>query len=249
MSAEPRISAACADVLDRAALAAAVTGVAARHGRLDAVVHCAQVMAYGRIEDVPPEIFERVVDTAVHGLANVARLVLPHFRERGAGTLVVVSSLLGEIATPGMGAYDTGKWGQLGLARVLQLEVRDAPGVDVCTVSPGAVNTPIYDQAANYADRGSCPPPPVLDPDRVARTIVDLLDRPRRHVEVGPLNLPTILGFRLLPFVYDRIVGPLVTRLVFHGSPSAGNGGNVLHPVTELESERGRWTRWGRPGA
>src|SRR3954451_20231094 len=53
-----------ADVTDADALRAVVETTVRRFGRLDVVVHAAQVMAYGRVEDVPREVFERVVDTA-----------------------------------------------------------------------------------------------------------------------------------------------------------------------------------------
>jgi NAD(P)-dependent dehydrogenase (short-subunit alcohol dehydrogenase family) len=157
-----------ADVLDRAAVSGLVDEALAEFSRVDVVVQAAAVMAYGRIEDVPAEVFETVVNTAVHGTANVARAVLPAFRRQGHGVLVVVNSLVGEIAAPFMGSYAAGKWAQLALARALQLETRDAPAVHVCVVSPGAVNTPIYDQAANYPGRGTRPPPPVYSSDAVA---------------------------------------------------------------------------------
>lgn len=240
------VTAAAADVLDQPALERVVADVVAEHGRLDAVVHTAQVMAYGRIEDVPATTFERVVETAIHGTANLARAVLPQLRAQSTGTFVIVNSLLGEVATPRMGAYDAAKWGQLGLARVLRLELRDAPGVHLCTVSPGAINTPIYDQAANYAGRGGSPPPPVVAPERVSAAIVRLLDRPRRHVEVGPVNVLTRVGFLLAPAIYERIVGPLVDRFVFAGTASAAHDGNVFTPVGSAEAQHGRWSTWGR---
>ena len=117
-----------ADVTDEDAIRAAVEVAVGRFGRLDAVVHAAQVMAYGTIEEVPREVFETVVETAVHGTAVVARVVLPVFREQGAGHLVIVNSLLGQVAAPLMGSYVAAKWGQLGLIRVLQQETRDVPG-------------------------------------------------------------------------------------------------------------------------
>ena len=109
-------------------------------------------------------------------------------------------------------------------------------------VSPGAVDTPIYDQAANYAGRGGFPPPPVVSPERVARKAVRMLDRPRRHVEAGPVNAVTVLGFRFLPAVFDRIVGPLVKLAVFRGAPSEPNPGNVFAPVPGEEAERAGWS-------
>ena len=156
------------DVRDRGSVEAVVETALSAYGQIDVVVHTATVMAYVRIEDLPAEIFEAVVDTAVHGTANIARTVVPVFRRQRHGVFIIVNSLVGEIAAPLMGSYAAGKWAQFGLARVLQLETRDAPGVDVCIVSPGGVNTPIYDQAANYAGRATRPPPPVYSPDAVA---------------------------------------------------------------------------------
>lgn len=234
------------DVTDLAALEDAAVRIVGQHDRLDAVVLTAQTMAYGRVEDVPAEIFESVVDVATHGTANVARTVLPIFRRAGRGTLVVVNSLVGEVAVPKLSTYACAKWGQLGLARSLQLEVRDAPGVHVCIVSPGAIDTPIYQQAADYAGRPGHPPPPVLPADRMAGAILSCLRHPRRHVEVGPANQLTVLGFRMMPWLYDRIIGRLVELIIFRGQRVADGPGNVLEPMRGLEAESGGWTTWAR---
>ena len=238
----PGASSARADLLDAVAVDAVVQDVIDRHARLDVVVHTAQVMAYGRIEDVPLEVFQRTVDLAVHGTANLARSVLPVFRRQGRGSLIVVNSLLGKIAVPALGAYATAKWGQLALVRTLQLETRDLSSVHVSVVSPGAIDTPIYDLAANYSCWHTAPPPPVLPPQAMARAVVGCIDRPRRHLDVGPGNKVTVLGFRALPVVYDRIVGPLSRLIIFRAPQVPQTRGNVFGPTPEGEGERGGWS-------
>ncbi len=231
-----------ADVLDEDALRAAVDGAVTRFGGLDVVVHAAQVVAYGKIEEVPKEVYERVVDTALHGTANLARVVLPVFRRQEAGHLVVVSSLLASVATPLMGSYIAAKWGQLGLIRVLQQEIRDAPGVHVSAVAPGGVNTPIYSQAGSYIGLKGRPPIPIYSPERVARSIVARLDRPRRLVQSGFANPVVILGFRLFPAVYDALVGPLLRVFALaddHRTPPTE--GNVFASQPAGNAEEGRW--------
>jgi NAD(P)-dependent dehydrogenase (short-subunit alcohol dehydrogenase family) len=231
-----------ADVLDEDALREAVDGAVTRFGGLDVVVHAAQVVAYGRIEEVPKEVYERVVDTALHGTANLARVVLPVFRRQAAGHLVVVSSLLASVATPLMGSYIAAKWGQLGLIRVLQQETRDAPGVHVSAVAPGGVNTPIYAQAGSYIGQKGRPPIPVYSPERVARSVVARLDRPRRLVQSGFANPVVILGFRLFPAVYDALVGPLLRVFALaddHRTPPTE--GNVFESRPAGNAEEGRW--------
>jgi NAD(P)-dependent dehydrogenase (short-subunit alcohol dehydrogenase family) len=230
-----------ADVNDDAAVRAAVEGAVSRFGRLDVVVHAAQVMAYGRVEDVPREVFDTVVRTATEGTANLARAVLPVFRRQGAGHLVVVSSLLASVTAPLMGSYVTAKWAQLGLVRVLQQETRDVPGIHVSAVAPGGVNTPIYAQGGTYIGSTGRPPIPVYSAERVARAIVSRLDRPRRLVQSGFANPLVIAGFRLLPGVYDALVGPLLRTFAIARDDVPPTAGNVLSSRPDGNATDGRW--------
>ena len=234
------------DLTDAASVGRAVDRCVADHGHLDAVVTSAQTMAYGTVEQVPAEIFAAVVDTAVIGTVHLAQAVLPVFRRQGGGHLVVVSSLLAEISVPALTAYCTAKWGQLGLVRGLQLETRRERGTHVSIVLPGAVDTPIYHQAATYAGSPGSAPPPVVAPDRVAAACLRALDRPRRMTHVGPANLLTVTGFRFLPAVFDRLVGPLVHRVAVRGPHVADHAGNVVEPQPDTEGLRGGWTAVGR---
>ncbi len=218
------------DVLDAPAVQTLVDETGAAHGQVDVVVHAAAVMAYGTIEDVPAAVFTRVVDTSIHGTANVARAVLPVFRRQEHGTLIVVTSLLASVPVPQMGSYVVGKWGQLALGRVLQLETRDAADVHVCLVAPGAVDTPIYRRAANFAGRIAQPPPPVDSPDTVARAVVRSADHPGRSVSVGLANRVVVLGFRLVPRLFDLLVTPLFNFGALTSTPEAATEGNVFDP-------------------
>lgn len=211
-----------------------------RFGRVDAVVHSAAVLAYGRFEDVPAEVFDQAMAVTLSGTANVARAALRQFADQGGGRLVVVGSLLGKIATPYMSSYVTAKWAVHGLVRCLQIEARETPGVEVSLVSPGAVNTPVYLQAGTYAGLHGRPPPPVVSADRVARVIERRLQRPTRDRNVGPANAITVAGFRLVPSVFDRIVTPLM-RLGGLAEPALPTSGNVLRPRPERESAHGPW--------
>ena len=69
----------------------------------------------------------------------------------------------------------------------------------------------------------------------MARHILRLVDHPRRQIEAGPVNLITIAGFRFLPFVYDRIVGPLFGLAALTRAEAAPEPGNTL----ESQPERG----------
>ena len=230
-----------ADVLDEDAIREAVTTAVDRFGRLDGVVHAAQVMAYGTIEEVPRKVFETVVETAVHGTAVVARAVLPVFRRQGEGRLVVVNSLLGQVATPLLGSYIAAKWGQLGLVRVLQQETRDVPGISISILQPGGVDTPIYFQAASWTGSTGRPPPPVYSAERLGRRVVALLDRPRRQVQAGIFNPLITAAFRLVPGIFDVLVGPMIRSLAIANDDVPPTEGNVFESRPERNATEGHW--------
>ncbi len=56
--------------------------------------------------------------------------------------------------------------------RTLQIEARSERGVHVSLVSPGGVDTPIYDLAGSYTGRPGHPPPPVSSPERSPDRVV-----------------------------------------------------------------------------
>lgn len=234
------------DVSDGSAVATLFSRACAEFGGVDQVVHAAAVLVYGRFVDVPADVFDATLATNITGTANVAREALVLFQEQESGSLVVIGSVLSKMAAPYMSPYGTSKWAVQALVRTLQIEARSMPGVDISLVSPGGVNTPIYDQAGSYTGHPGHPPPPVYSPERVARSVVHALQHPQRDLSVGFANPLMELGFRVLPGVYDVMVGPLM-RLLGQGRATVpANTGNVHEPVPALEGVRGRWPRpWG----
>jgi len=157
------------DVLDDAQVERAVVAALARFGRLDVCVHVAGVSAYGHHTGTTADVFARVVSINLVGARTSGRVPRPR-----CGALVVVGSVLGGVAVPGMGAYVASKWGGL---RVLQQENRDLAGVRVTSVAPGSVRTSIYSSAVGGSDHGATPPPPSTSSDGGPH------DRPRRPMQ------------------------------------------------------------------
>lgn len=219
------------DVCDADAVDALFASAVDEFGRIDAVVHAAAVLAYGRFEDVPAEVWEGVIATTLTGAANVARSSLLQFQRQVRGSLVVVGSVVGKIAVPWMSSYVTAKWALHGLVRTLQIEARSTSGVRISLVTPGSVDTPTYRNAASYGERRGSPPPPVVDAETAAIAVVKCIDRPRRDRSVGIANPLLVVGFRVLPGLYDRLVTPLMSRNELQGRESGDTEGNVLSPT------------------
>jgi hypothetical protein len=85
-----------------------------------------------------------------------------------------------------------------------------------------------------------------VQPEKAARRIVSLLDQPRRDLDIGWSNRVMVLGFRMVPAVFDVLVGPLAARLTQGRRPLAPGPGNVLHPDPEHEAVRGGRRSWRR---
>lgn len=228
------------DIGDDDRVREAVQTIVDHHGRVDAVIHSAGVVAYGRTEEVPAEIIDTVIRTNLLGSINLARHVLPGMRERNHGTFVQIGSVIGHIAVPTMTAYAVSKWGVRNLARQLHIENLDRRGVHICYVAPGGVDTPIYLQAANVMGSVGRPPPPVDPPEKVARAALRRLDHPRPSTQVGLANNVIRLGFTSAPWVFDRLVGVLFPVAAMDLSTAPDDEvGNVLSPRERLNRLRG----------
>ena len=200
-----------------------------RFGRVDVVVQCAAITAFGRFEDIPVAAFDGIVRTNLLGAVNVARCAMIHFQARGAGHLVLVGSLLGSAAAPFQSPYVVSKFGLQGLVRLLRQENRHLPEIRVHGVYPGPVDTPVYGTAANYIARTPRVPPTAVSPDTVVTAVVRATDRSRSSErQVGWFNRPAIIAYRALPTVFDAIIGRFLQAFAFTSETSDASEGNVF---------------------
>jgi len=149
------------DVRDEDAVERLAQAAVDEFGRLDVWVNGAGVIAYGRFEEVPTDVFRAVIETNLFGQVHGARAALRHFREQRTGVLINMSSIWGRVSAPHVSAYVTSKFAVRAFGECLRQELRDEPNIDVATMLPQAVDTPIFDRAANYAGRATRPIPPI----------------------------------------------------------------------------------------
>ena len=102
----------------------------------EALVQCAGMLVLGSCEETSPEEFLRVMDTNFLGMVRMNQAVLPLFRSRGRGRIVLFSSINGLLGIPFQNAYTASKHAIEGYAEGLQMEVRPF-GIQVALVEPG----------------------------------------------------------------------------------------------------------------
>jgi NAD(P)-dependent dehydrogenase (short-subunit alcohol dehydrogenase family) len=130
------------DVRDGADVDAAVARTLDEFGRLDIVIANAGVVTTGPLVEVSDACWEEMVATNLTGVFNTLRAALPVMRERRYGRIVVTSSMGGRMGIPDQAAYNATKWGVIGLAKSVALEVAKE-GITVNVVCPATVLTPM----------------------------------------------------------------------------------------------------------
>ncbi|MER6468909.1 SDR family oxidoreductase [Streptomyces collinus] len=127
------------DVTDQASITAAVDGVLADYGRLDAVVNNAGAGHLGTLENESVAEVRGVMEVNFFGVLNVSKAAMPHLRASG-GRLITVTSVGGVVGQPFNEAYCAAKFAVEGYMESLA-PVAAAHGVSVTVIEPGAVAT------------------------------------------------------------------------------------------------------------
>jgi short-subunit dehydrogenase len=233
-----------ADVTDAGSVKELAARAVREFGRLDVWINNAAAGVFGRITDVPAQDFQRVLDVNISGYVNGARAALPLLRAQGSGVLINIASVVGEISQPYTAAYSMSKAAVRALSVSIRSELRldGLKGIEVCTVLPAAIDTPFFQHAANYTGRRVVAMPPVYTADRVARTIVGLVAKPRREAVVGPAARLMVLQHKVMPGKLEATMALQVDKShLSRRQSSPASTGTLYEPPGGNGSVAGGW--------
>jgi NAD(P)-dependent dehydrogenase (short-subunit alcohol dehydrogenase family) len=230
------------DVAEEEAVEAFAAAVEQRFGRIDVWVNSAVTMAYGTFDDIPSDVFSGVVETNLMGQVHGARAALRRFRRQGAGVLINMSSVWGQVPSPLVSPYVISKHAIRAFSECLQGELASEPEIHVAVVVPEAVDTPIFEHAANYSGRQVRPIPPVLDPEEVAAGIEACAENPKREVSYGRAGRALEILHAAGPPLYRRLAHPSFIHGTLGVLPADPASGNVLS-ASEPHQVEGGWRR------
>ncbi len=142
--------------------------IASDLGQVDILVNNAGMGYTNLLSDTSLDDWQQVLQLNLTSVFQCILGVLPTMRQQSKGTIINVASIAGMTPFPGWGAYSVSKAGLIALSKVLAAEER-ANGIRVMTISPGAVNTPIWDTKTVQADLNRAA---MLNPETVAQSIV-----------------------------------------------------------------------------
>ncbi|AUA56333.1 Pyridoxal 4-dehydrogenase [Achromobacter spanius] len=138
--ANPRMTVSVTDVSSEAQVAAMFADLAARWGKLDALINNAGVSGpTSRLEDTTLDAWQNTLDVNLTGTFLCARSAVPLLRAAGGGAIVNISSVAGRLGFSLRSPYSASKFGLAGLTQTWAMELGPS-NIRVNSVLPGVVS-------------------------------------------------------------------------------------------------------------
>ena len=139
------------DVTNDASVESGVASAIELMGGLDVVFNNAGVGVLGMQEFFTVEDYKRLFEINVFGVQRVNREAVPFLRKQGKGLIIYTSSLLGRVAMPFYGPYQSSKWALEAMASNYRIELSGF-GIENCIVEPGGFPTSFTENLMNPSD-------------------------------------------------------------------------------------------------
>ena len=185
------------------------------YGTLDVLINNAGIYLLGSVEAFSLSDWHQAIDTNFWGYVHTIHALLPHFLERGKGTIVNVSSIAGKVPIPYQVPYTASKYAVTGLTQSLHAEL-EPKGIKVCGVYPNFISTDLMEraifrgkdeedaQAREDLVRKGLSVPIIEKPDDVAQAIWDAVKHQKSDVMVGSANVSNA-SYKLFPGLMEWV--------------------------------------------
>jgi len=217
-----RVTVLALDVTDEYTAQYAINEAMQRRGSIDVLVNNAGAGLAGPVEAIPQAEFEALFAANFFGAVRLTRLLLPHFRAAGTGTIINVSSIAGRMGLPLRSPYCATKFALEGFTESLYYELKPH-GLRVKLVEPGGIRTqfktkwhshPAYERVVEKLRRSEeramqRAPAPEIVAGTILRAATDESNRLRYPVAANPF----LLLHRILPFTIWRGLVETSTRV------------------------------------
>ena len=176
---EGRAIAIAASISDKAALQALVDQTRAAWGQIDVLVcNAASNPYYGPLAGIADDQFRKILDNNILSNHWLITMVAPEMKERGEGSVVIVSSIGGLRGSTVIGAYCISKAADMQLARNLAHEY-GKHGIRVNCIAPGLIKTDfakaLWEDEKAVAERNRTTPlRRIGEPEEIAGAVVYL---------------------------------------------------------------------------
>ncbi len=182
-----------------------------RFGKIDVLVNNAGYGHYGPVESLPTGDLDRIFRTNLYGALWCTQAVLPHMKERHAGHIVNVSTIISTRSIPFMTAYCMTKFALNAFDEGLRIEVRPY-GIGVSLVCPGLTATDFQTNAATSNFKPIMKSESGAAPDTVGRAIMRAVERNRKRTYLTFEGKILLFFQKLFPSFVDLMLQRIYGR-------------------------------------
>ena len=217
-------------------------------GKIDVWLNNAAVMIFGELNDIPNQDLQRILETNLFGSIYGARAAIKQFRRQEEGILINMGSIAAVIGQPYSTPYSISKGGVRSLGISLGQELEHYTSIHVCTLFPSIVDTPVFQNAANYSGHSINPPTSATPVREVVKAILKLTKHPKKEAFVGKRNLQLRLNRFLTPKLFDKIYRKTMEKIEFKEESVPKTSGNLFTPLPRQASISGGWLKKEKKG-
>jgi short-subunit dehydrogenase len=212
-----------------------------QYGRIDVWINNAAVSAAGCFEEIPMEDFRRVLEVNLFGYIYGARAAVSYFKKHKAGTIINIASMVALTGEPYFTPYVISKFAIRGLSMSLRQELVN-DNIQVCNVLPAVIDTPLYNQMANYMGKPVKAPGKPIPAEEVALAIAALVENPENEIFVGTKGRLTSAMKFVAPDTFEKLSQQTIFQDHFDQKTDAiSSPGNLYEPKRNLASVSGGW--------
>lgn len=197
-----------ADVADFEQVEKAISSIEKEMGPPDILINSAGILRESYFENQTLETFREVMDINYYGTLHCIKAVLPHFKNKGSGRIVNISSISGLIGVFGYAAYCSSKHALCGLTGTLRAELLPQ-NIHCHIVCPPEFESPMVNELNTYRteeNKKMAQMIPVLKPEVVAEAIIRGIEKNRYMIIPGAISRFMVWLDRLFPALGRKIV-------------------------------------------
>jgi len=187
--------------------------VVTKHGHVDMLLNNAGVAAKNRLENMPYEDFEWVININMWGVVYGTRAFLPYLKQRPEAHIINIASVNSMLGFPENGPYTMSKYAVLAFTETLIQEYMGT-NLHISSVHPGGIRTSIASSTRNIKqhEADTFSRIAATSPEKAANTIIKGIKRNKEKIFVGPDAVFMQLLKRLFPNASVRLTGRLINR-------------------------------------
>lgn len=180
-----------ADVSDFNQVSNMISKVIDKMGGIDVLINNAGITIDKKLEDMTPEMWNKVIGVNLSGVFNCSQLVIKYMKKCRSGRIINLSSIVGEIGNIGQSNYSASKGGIIAFTKTIAKEYAK-DGITVNSIAPGFIKTQMMEGIPKGTLNGIISQIPLGrlgEPEEIAKLVGYLVSDDAKYITGQVINI------------------------------------------------------------